>query len=599
MIKELASVATSGCIDLLLESLTFQNLAVKQHVLKSLLNINRKEVFEGLLTLLKLGGPGLIQELKELVGELNPIPELMEKMDNWASDPGKFEMVVAALGIIGQISDESVVETVAQHLRHVDYTIKSTAIKTLQNIGSPKCLKFLFPTLKLADEPVALLILDLIGSFEAPETILPLLHVMGRSEEAVKKKILSFLTSFPPDQLETVIEGNLNNAPPGLRRNALRLFEATGRVEAARRIREQFKDDVEIKPVVKQTTDQLSCKIKTSGDMAMLSLSGILDVYTLPKLSQTLKSLFTKGNMKIFLACNHLKTVDDNALRSLNNLGGKIEPFGGLLMLISMDSVSQAKRETFLNKVEYYNTLKEAVMSFSPSKLEEAVPLSKEMLEPGTRVELLVQAGLNTSTRVVNIVSFDGKNLVLEWFLRSVGEVFKEDLNSNVKITLLNRNQVVTFESAVIQQVFLPEPYITLSRPRKGRVVDYRRQVRVAIDIPVTFYHILSNKQIRKDLSGQCRNLSIGGMLLATQEEVPENDIIVSVFTGQHLLEGQKAPGQVVNSHKTITTEGICFEYGISFLQIQDALKDRIAQIVYDEISTYFDREVPSDFHRP
>ncbi|MDP7423738.1 MAG: hypothetical protein QGH40_17845, partial [bacterium] len=58
VIKELASVATSGCIDLLLESLTFQNLAVKQHVLKSLLNINRKEVFEGLLTLLKLGGPG-------------------------------------------------------------------------------------------------------------------------------------------------------------------------------------------------------------------------------------------------------------------------------------------------------------------------------------------------------------------------------------------------------------------------------------------------------------------------------------------------------------------------------------------------------------
>jgi len=135
-----------------------------------------------------------------------------------------------------------------------------------------------------------------------------------------------------------------------------------------------------------------------------------------------------------------------------------------------------------------------------------------------------------------------------------------------------------------------------LARPRRGKVLSFRRYIRMEKDIPVEFYHVLDSQNIRKDLHGRCRDLSVKGMLLVAKEMLPIHDVIIPIFTNHPLLEGEKVPGRIVQRRKSIKQETIMgddiyHEYGISFLPQTPAVQEKVARTVYHSFSAWLQQD--------
>lgn len=344
-------------------------------------------------------------------------------------------------------------------------------------------------------------------------------------------------------------------------------------------------------PVNQSEPAKLTIDIKKNTDMAFLMLGGVLDSESLPRLEKTVKYLITTGFLKIFLLCEQLKAIDFHSLKALDELEKKIKLLGSQLMAVGIHAATSYSEEARLENIECHLSIREAVTSLSGGRPNELVVLNPEMFQPGSRVELQARVGLKKNvSRIVTILSYDGQFLVLEWFPLTAGEVFKENLNPSIKLIQVEGNRVLRFDSVVVKQSYSPQPSIMLSRPRRGKVIGYRRYIRIEKDIPVEFYHVLNSQKIRKDLHGRCLDLSVKGMLLITKDLIPLNDVIIPIFTGHPLLEGEKVPGRIVQRRKcikqeTIMGDDIYHEYGVSFLPQTPDVQEKIARTVYLSLS--------------
>ncbi len=590
LVRELGDRCTPWSVDLLLESLTIPDFKLKRDVVEALFNCFCKEAIEGLLVLIKLGGPPLDEEITALLKDLDPVPVLTNKLKEWIDNPGEFRSVAASIELLGYFGDERTVEAIVPFLTHVDNPVKEAAIRSLAVIGDPSCVESLLNAVHYAEEYIVLQIIDLIGSFQAASSVLPLFQLMERNEQTILEKIISILTSFPPEEVEFTIENNLEGSSPELLRNALSLLEAAGRMSACERIRTRFKKIVQSQSDREEKAKDLSLDFKKNGDMAFLTLGGLLNADTFPKFRKNVKYLLTTGFLKIFLLCNKLKKIDSPTLKLLNLMGRKLLKIGGQLLVVDMHAAPAAWREHLLEDIECYETIREAVLSFSNTRISEIVILAPEMLKPGTNVELQIVASLKkTVTRAVKVISFDGQFLNLEWFPFEEHEIFKENLSPSVKLILIQRLRVLQFETVVVKQDHSAPPSITLSRPRRGKLIGFRRYVRVFTDIQVVFYHVVNSSKIRRELKGCCKNLSVKGMLLVTNLEIPLNDVVISVFTNHPLLEGEKIPGRVVQVRKSISGDEVYYEYGISFLLLTPGVQEKLTRTVYKNLSALLD----------
>ena len=361
-------------------------------------------------------------------------------------------------------------------------------------------------------------------------------------------------------------------------------------VEAATPVREEPPPD-------KSSPEKFSINIKKNSDMAFLILGGVLDSESLPKLQKTVKYLITTGFLKIFLMGEQLKAAEYHSLKALDELERKIKRLGSQLISVGIRDAVSYSEEPILEHIEYHSTIREAVTSLSSGRPNELVILIPEMLQPGSRVEIQAKAGLKkTVTRMVKILSYDGQFLVLVWFPLAAREVFKENLNPSVLLILVEKNRILSFESVVVKQSYSPQPSIMLARPRRGKVLSFRRYIRMEKDIPVEFYHVLDSQNIRKDLHGRCRDLSVKGMLLVAKEMLPIHDVIIPIFTNHPLLEGEKVPGRIVQRRKSIKQETIMgddiyHEYGISFLPQTPAVQEKVARTVYHSFSAWLQQD--------
>ena len=587
----LGSDGTPRSISLLLETLTYPVFALKEDCLKMLLNIDQHIVYEGLLLIMQKAEPDLLNQLIDLSKNLSLAPKLLERMEQWKGDPGRFKDIVNGLKIIGFMADKSAIGIVSSYLYHLDLSIKKSAVDVLRSIGSPDCLNVIFPPLKLANDELALYILDLIGLFHVQKSILPLLYLVGSSHQAVQEKILEIIKSYPAEEVDEVVNSNCKKSDVDFCQAALKVYEAMGRLDAAREIREKYNVTGEITPTKenKEAAEQLQLQIKTTGDVALLALAGIVDVYSLPKLTRKIEHLVTKGHLKVLLFCEQVKKIDTESLKRINSLARKLLLFGGNIRAIGLKVATKAQIDDILKDVEHFIDLKQAITSFTTQPRARTMKLSEEMAPPDTPIEVKVQSGSKSWVRKTKVISYDGQILDLEWVTHGPEDIFKEQLSTLVKLTVVHKNMVIMFDGSVIEQEFFPTSHIILSNLKMGRIVDRRRHVRVSTEMPILFYHVVDYTNIRRDLRGSCKNISAGGMMLCTGEEIPPHDLIIALFTESQKFRGEKVLGRVVRANLLVTEEGTSFEYGICFVNLKDAVLSTITQFVFDTISEAYE----------
>ncbi len=588
-IDQLGMDGSSRAIALLLESFDRMDFALKELAFSLLMKIEHENVYTGLRSLFKTTDTELFEDLLALTKKLEITATLAGKMVLLSAEPENFPSLDAALEILGIIGDETTIDIITGYLYHCSNDIKDTAIECLQKINSPICIKHLFTPLKLATPDQKIKIIDLIGSFMDKSSILPLIYAMSELPELMRDKILSIITRFPPEELGKVLDNHLTQEDQDLCRNALTILEKAARFDTARRVRSRYRAADSIAPINYPQITGLEFQIKKTGDIAIVALAGTMDIYTLPRMSQVLEALFNKGHVKLLLFCEQVYKLDNSALIALSDLAQKVACLGGLIKIISLKITDEYQRETLLKDIEHYPTMKEAIVSFSKEESSRAVTFASEKATPGTLIELQVFAGSKPQTRSTRVISFDGHYLVLEWNSKLHEDTFREGLGTNVKVVIAQQNEVFEFDSRVIDQAFPPDSRISLSRPRMGRVVAHRRHARAETTFPVVFFHVIDNQNIRKDLKGVCRDISLGGLRLHTHERLKINDMAVVLFTGHPQVSKLKVLGKIVRVSKSLSKETTCFEYGISYAHLQPTDREKIAGLVIDIISSRLD----------
>lgn len=106
---------------------------------------------------------------------------------------------------------------------------------------------------------------------------------------------------------------------------------------------------------------------RTDEGIAVISISGELDLYTAPRLKEELLAAIDDGVLKIVVDMSGVHFIDSSALGVL--IGGvkRLKPDGGGMVLVSIDeNVNWIFRITGLNNVfDIFSTRDEAIASFS------------------------------------------------------------------------------------------------------------------------------------------------------------------------------------------------------------------------------------------
>ena len=559
---------------------------LKERSLKILFNIKKPIVYEGLLFILNQSKPAILVEIHDLAQKLSLVSCLQEHMNSWKANPQHFTALAAGLELLGLLGEEGDVEYIASFLYHSSDSVKSAAVISLKKIESPVCITFLFAPLKLANEKQALDILDLIGTYCEEKHILPLLYLMKESSVVAKSKILEIISTFPAEQVVKVVKMNVDKDDRDLCLAALTLFESSGMIEEARYLRDKFQITDTIDPATAGAAAQLGVEIKAMGDFVLVALAGVLDVYSLPTLSQITEKLIVTGHTNLLLICNRLERADNESIKQLDHLAQKIKLFGGVLKLIGLTVVDKSVKDDLLHHPEEFDDIRSAVLSFTTKIKEHLMSLNPDMVPPGKRVEVKTRGGTRAAVRSSVVTCYDERKITLKWFSQGPDDIFKEGLSPMVKLVLVYNNSVMEFEAEVIDQVFFPDPHIVLLKPRMGRKIDHRRHVRIALDVPVSFYHVIDSSKIRKDLKGYCKNISVGGMLLTTEEYIPTNGLIVAMFENDPVFSGKRVMGRVVKCYQASEAEGVCLEYGIEFQKLGETMTQILSRFVFDSVST-------------
>lgn len=586
IIQELGVDGSPQAIKLLAESLSYPDFPLKDSALEFLMRINTPEVYAALLTVIGKLSPGALTGFKKLSQQVSLQDHIMKSIEMWKGDKILATVVAAMLTILGFVGDESHVNQIVTFLYHMDKTIQTAAVDSLKRIGSPSCLNYLYSPLKLAEPDLGHKILNLVGLFRNRSCIIPLLAALGDFPPDMQKQAVAILCSFPVNELQSYIKGNLDIKDPDMCRNAVLLFEMSGQLEAARRIRKMsgLTETLSSTPLSHQ--GKLEFQVKKTGDIGLVALAGVLDIYTLPKFQKLIETMVTKGHLKLLLFCEQVTKTDVEFLIALENLAQKLESYSGSLMIIGLHAIDKNHAQKYLKKIEIFSDVKKALMSFSRQHRERTVRFTDDMARIGLVVEVEVQSGSKSWTRHTKVVGYDGKNLTLEWISRGEMDIFQDYLSQAIKLTLVYKNTVITFNADVSEQVFHPAPIIIVAVSKMGMVIDRRRHVRASSQMPVSFHHVITSSNIRKDLQGQCLNISAGGMMLSTRENIPINDLVLVCFEEGSEFKDKKVLGRVVRVTERVAEEAVYNDFGISFLQIQAGVMAVITQFVFETLSS-------------
>jgi len=111
--------------------------------------------------------------------------------------------------------------------------------------------------------------------------------------------------------------------------------------------------------------------------------------------------------------------------------------------------------------------------------------------------------------------------------------------------------------------------------------VDYREKRKAArLDIPIRVEYS-SHALKGSSRAAHTKNISAGGCLLVTSEELPIDSVVeLDIYVGEHGVEPIKLTGSIVREAKC----GGQFEYGISFAQMNLDAKKKFADFCFSKM---------------
>ena len=587
VLDKLAVDGSPGAVAVLAETLLYPGFPLKSQSLTLLININQLDVYRDLLLVMKNASPEIMEELRGLARRFRLTDVLLDRLERWQTAPDFFPAVAAILSVLGYVGGHSVVAPVSQCLFHHDDEVKQAAIGCLETLTLPECVSYLYAPLKLSSDTMALNILDLMARFHDRRSIIPLLGTLGATTSVVKERIIQVLAGYDSTVVEKEIDGHLDGTDRSLCRAALMFYERSGHLAEARKLRTRFQMEDRLGDA-QQTgpAAELGVEVKLVGDIAVIALAGILDMYSLPTLTGVLETLVYNGRFKLLIMCEQVESIDRESLKSINRLAENLEAFGGTLKMVALDAADISTKHELLPRVHEYPTIRESIRSFETGDLARMIRFNEEMVPPGKWVELNVHTGSRSWSRRTRVIRHDGGSPVLEWHSSDPEDVFREVLSTGVELIVVYRNVVLCFETRVEEQQFYPNPHVVLAPPRMGRAVGQRQHVRVPSSMPVVFHLQEGTSHLRKNLRGTCRNVSAGGLLISSGEALPMHGIIALKFEEDRDLGTHGIVGKIVSRGRSCAAgDGGGIEYGIQFLNIPGDTRLAIGRLVFRTIS--------------
>ncbi|MFE8963019.1 STAS domain-containing protein [Streptomyces iakyrus] len=109
--------------------------------------------------------------------------------------------------------------------------------------------------------------------------------------------------------------------------------------------------------------DSLSLSVQMIGDITVVEASGELDVYTHPRLTDTVKDVIVHGRTSLVLDIDELNFLDSSGLGPIVGLSKRAKAYGGFLLLVcNQEKLMKIFRITGLYKsLPIYNSVEEAL----------------------------------------------------------------------------------------------------------------------------------------------------------------------------------------------------------------------------------------------
>ena len=575
-------------IQIIADALKAPQVVIKPAILNTLSTIDRESVYENLIKVIDEGGDTVRWSIYDFFNQAGLGRKYLEKIEKYRQSPDKTTLLAGIIRFIGKLGDQEMMEPIGQVIFTNNDEIRLAVVDALDYLDNRSCLNYLMTAVKLFSPDVAARALEVISKFKDKNSMLPLLYALGEAVGANISGIARVLKTYDQKELLEIIYSNISREDKDLVLASILYLEMIGNIEVARKMREEYNIGTSV--AQSQGADAaahatLEFEVKNIGELVLIGLKGILDLYTLPRLQRVMDAIVTHGHDKVLLMCGSLEKLDRHTSVYLNRINAKLKKMMGGLRFVKLDCLSDVELKNTLPEEDLYTDLPSAASSFSVVRSEKLLRVNDAMIAKDSKIEVTFTTAGVEKNRTTTVLESDQKRIKLSWEVVDKTDVFEEYANDNVKLTLVRDNNVMVAQTRVVEQIHFPTPSIIIHRPRMARVKDRRRAIRINTQFAVKFLKLKSLKEVSKtQLPGLCLNVSAGGILLLTPIKLAEGSIIILVFPQTEIKIG-KVLGKIARRFERIEQSKLLYEYGIIFAKIMDNDRMKIKKFIFDQIS--------------
>lgn len=202
--------------------------------------------------------------------------------------------------------------------------------------------------------------------------------------------------------------------------------------------------------------------------------------------------------------------------------------------------------------------------------------LYEEKIYEGMSVELIVHEGEYKGKYRSRIEEVGSKILILGVPIAQ-GQFVPLREGCTLEIIFSDDLAVYSFLTSIIKRISRPFQVFMVEYPNIISRIQRRKHVRIA-HVQSIKYRILEKKGLSNEKKGFMNDLSGGGMLIATKEELPTGTMII---LNLELEESElEVPGTVVRS--IWNDEKRCHMVSVEFKDISERTRDRIIRYIFN-----------------
>jgi anti-anti-sigma factor len=334
-------------------------------------------------------------------------------------------------------------------------------------------------------------------------------------------------------------------------------------------------------------TQRINFKVEMIRDIIVFSVSGSLDLYTLPKFKAAIDILISR-NMRFFIIdLSEMVSIDTEGMRVFREYASKLRLVNGLLVLsnlVNYDIISMFKSAQMESEVEVYDSNTAALDSFVARRDEELIADLRNLFHVGQTVEINFDVLKKSFAKYVKVLSTDKTRIVIDWPKDDKGSIIFLTKGLLIKGRILGMNSIYTFETN-IEDLNRTHPCIILKKPLNFEKDFKRIHTRADSDLISTFQRFNADGSLKPGvLSGKITNISGGGCQMITSQNIEKETYLhIAVRFGTEISNSINA--KVVRSVKKIINDREVYELGLHFTALFEKERKEILKFVLNNTS--------------